>query len=269
MAVQFFPLSELSQNFFGTDTADNSFYYTVPIVGALEGIFNRFGYTAGGEAAFTQWQAAGQINPAFYKRRADHLRPGEQVRLVAINRASGYTGTLVTELKAAGTTDNPTEISFAIEDLILRPPNLKIWARRISRVEAGITQGEQRDQLIGNEGAGLSDDTYIGIYSEWLDADGRPLPTGLDEFGFTGRIAQVVAPNVLAPAGSGSNLSQFSIGPGQHLQVIRLPEAQVGNQHLYVQVVGEPSNRNPNFRPPDLGDFDLTQVQKIRGNLAW
>ena len=38
----------------------------------------------------------------------------------------------------------------------MRPPNLKIWAERISTVEQGMTQGEERHHVIGSEGAGLT-----------------------------------------------------------------------------------------------------------------
>ena len=244
-------LSEISQNFFGTDNEANSFYYTIQIVGALEGILNRFGYTHGGEEAFRQWQADGEMNPVFHERKADHLRAGEKVRIVAINRASGYTGSLVTEMKTASGGISQQEISFPLGDLILRPPQLKIWARRISKVEAGLTKDEERDQVIGSEGAGMADDSYIAIHTEWLDENGQQLPAELEDYGFTGRVAQVVSPNVLAPAGggfeSGDSLAQFKIKPGRQIQVVRLPERILGEQHLYVQVNGQPDNRNPDF----------------------
>ncbi|MCU7892439.1 MAG: hypothetical protein KZQ78_12835 [Candidatus Thiodiazotropha sp. (ex Ustalcina ferruginea)] len=246
--------SELSKNFVGVDEEKGTFYYTVRIMGAREGRLNPHGYTSrtrGGSNAFQQWQADGQMNPAFYEREADHLRPGEQVQLIAINRATGYIGTLTTALKQAGSSLNPHEISFPIDDLMMGPPNLKVWAERTSQVEHGLTRGDEPEQAIGHEGAGLSDDTLITVYTEWFDRDGRPLPEGLDEHGYTGRLAKVIAPNQLAAVGgsseSGNSLSNFEIKTGRQTQVIRLPEPILGKQHLYVQVSGEPSSRNPDF----------------------
>jgi RHS repeat-associated protein len=246
--------SEVSENFIGVNSDNGTFYYTIQVVGAQEGRLNIHGYTSnhrGGTEAFQQWQATAQMNPEFYERKADHLRPGELVQLIAINRSTGYIGTLITEVKQAGSGANPHEISFPIEDLMMRPPNLKIWAERTSVIEHGLTSGETREQAIGHEGAGLTDDTEITIYTEWFDHDGRALPEALDEHGYTGRLAKVVAANQLASAGggseSGSSLSQFEIKTGRQTQVIRLPERILGRQHLYVQVSGEPMSGAPNF----------------------
>ncbi|MCG7872835.1 MAG: GH-E family nuclease [Candidatus Thiodiazotropha lotti] len=246
--------SEVSENFIGVDSDNGTFYYTIQVVGAQEGRLNIHGYTSyqrGGSDAFQQWQATGQMNPDFYERKADHLRPGEAVQLIAINRATGYIGSLITEVKQAGSGANPHEISFPIQDLMMGPPNLKIWAERTSRIEHGLTRGQTLEQAIGHEGAGLTDDTEITIFTEWFNHDGTALPEGLDEHGYTGRLAKVVSPNQLASvggsSGSGSSLSQFEIKTGRQTQVIRLPERILGRQHLYVQVSGEPMSGNPDF----------------------
>ena len=126
------------------------------------------------------------------------------------------------------------------------PPNLKIWAERKSKIESGMTKGDEKKQLIGNEGAGLGSDISIAIYSDWRDADGSPLPEELADYGYTGRLAKIVAANQLAPVGANS-LSQFKIKPGQQVQVIQLPEKVLAKQHLYLQVAGQPENRNPDF----------------------
>jgi hypothetical protein len=258
--------SELTDIFLGVSSESGTFHYTIDIVGALEGIMNDFGYTTGGQ--YKQWQVSGQMNPKFYQRRADHLRPGEQVRIVAINRASGYTGSITTEMKAAGSGGSSAEISFPIEDIVLGPPNLKVWAERSSEVEFGLTKGETRDQAIGNEGAGLADDTLITIYTEWLDQDGRPLPEALADHGYTGRLAKVIAPNVLAAVAgttdSGNKLSQFAIKPGRQTQVIRLPEKVLGEQHLYVQVSGEPISQKPDFSTSGLAENGILQYRPDR-----
>ena len=255
--------SEVSDIFLGVSAESGTFHYTVDIVGALEGVMNDFGYTSGGQ--YEQWQVSGQMNPKFYQRRADHLRPGEQVRLIALNRATGYLGSLSTTLKAAGSGADNLEISFPIEDIVLGPPNLKIWAERTRKIEQGMTQGTVQEQAIGNEGAGLADDTLITLYSEWLDTDGSPLPEGLSDYGYTGRLAKVIAPNQLgAVAGtseSGNRLSQFAIKPGRQIQVIRLPETIEGAQHLYVQVSGEPISQQPDFSTSELLENGILQYR--------
>ena len=259
--------SELTDIFLGVSAESGTFHYTIDIVGTLEGIMNDFGYTTG--ANYQQWQISGQMNPKFYQRRADHLRPGERVRIVAINRASGYTGSITTEMKAAGSGGSSAEISFPIKDIILGPPNLKVWAERSSEVEFGLTKGEKREQAIGNEGAGMTDDTLITIYTEWLDQDGRPLPEALADHGYTGRLAKVIAPNTLAAVSgtvttSGSSLSQFAIKPGRQTQVIRLPENILGEQHFYVQVSGEPISQKPDFSTSGLAENATLQYRPDR-----
>ena len=213
-------------------------------------------YTASlGRSTFQDMQEGlGFIDERFYERReVDHIRQGENIRIMAINRATGYMGSVVKALEP-----NSTEtIAFVVRDIEMRPPNLKIWAERYSEVKHGLTKGDINDYMVGNEGAGLSDDQKIVIYTEFFDQDGYALPEEFAEYGFTGRIAQVVAPNQLAavsggfdecsPACDGNNLSQFTIKPGRQAQVVRLPEEVLGKQHLYIQVSGEPSTRNPDF----------------------
>ncbi|MCG7982336.1 MAG: hypothetical protein JAY90_06230 [Candidatus Thiodiazotropha lotti] len=256
--------SEVSKNFIGVDDEKGTFYYTIQVVGAREGRLNIHGYTSrwrSGPDGFQQWQAKGQMNPELYERKADHLRPGEPIQLIAINRATGYIGTLITEVQRAGTSNNPHEISFPIEDLMMEPPNLKIWAERTSKVEHGLTKGDEPEQAIGHEGAGLADDTEITIYTEWFDHDGKALPEEMDEHGYTGRLAKVVSPNQLAAVGgaseSGNSLSEFEIKTGRQTQVIRLPENILGKQHLYVQVSGEPMSGNPDFGSSGLHEGKL------------
>jgi hypothetical protein len=63
------------------------------------------------------------------------------------------------------------------------PPNQKVWAERNYDVEKGLTAGEDRTYTIGAEGAALTSDTTVTIYTEWLDEFGRPLSEelGLDD----------------------------------------------------------------------------------------
>ena len=191
-----------------------------------------------------QWQSAGGFKEEFQKRAANHLKAGETVRIIAINRPTGYIGSVKVELKSAVASGNL--LNFAEQRIELAPPNLKVWAERKNKIEKGMTKGEQKKQLIGNEGAGLGNDVSIAIYTDWRDRNDEPLPEELADYGYTGRMATLVAANQFLPVGANS-LSQFKIKPGQQVQVIRLPEQVLGKQHLYLQVAGQPENRNPDF----------------------
>ena len=236
----------------GTGVLEGEFFYNMLILGSTEGLLNLYGY-ASTVNEFEQWQESiGILDPKLHQRKADHLRAGEQVRLIAINRVTGYIGTLRTELKSASD-GSSHEISFAIDAIEMRPPNLKIWAKRFSGVDSGLTSGEIREHQIGNEGAGLDNDIQIEIYTEWFDHDGSPLPETLTEqYAYTGRFAQVVEGFKLDTVSYGveepaNSLSHFAIRPGRHIQVVRLPDPVAGKQHLYIQVSAEPATENPDF----------------------
>lgn len=233
---------ELYKNYSGVDDNSGSFRFTMHLRGEWEekykGTFD--------PDQFKTWQSAGGFAEEFQKKTANHLKAGETVRVIAINRPTGYIGTKRVVLQAwdSGFYAAPTE------QIQLSPPNLKIWAERTSRTEYGIRQGEENKQMIASEGAGLGSDTSIAIYTEWLDHDGTPLPEALRDYGYTGRLAIIVATNLLAPVGA-NDLSQFQIKPGQQIQVIHLPEILLAKQHLYVQVAGQPANRHPDFSTGD------------------
>lgn len=234
--------NELYKNLSGVDEQEGSFRYTIHLRGATENFYT-IGYERG-EAGFKKWQSAGGFKEEFQKRTANHLKAGETVRIIAINRPTGYMGSVRVPLQTATATGN--FLNFPGQRIELAPPNLKLWAERKSKIEQGMTKGEDRKQLIGSEGAGLGSDVSIAIYSDWRDQDGSPLPEELADYGYTGRLAKIVAENQLAPSGV-NNLSQFKIKPGQQVQVIQLPEKILAKQHLYLQVAGQPDNRNPDF----------------------
>ncbi|MDG9925147.1 MULTISPECIES: hypothetical protein [unclassified Pseudomonas] len=235
--------SELYKNYSGVDSETGSFRFTIHLRGEKEGIFSLWGIDQGGKE-FTKWQSAGGFKEEFQKRNANHLKPGEMVRIIAINRPTGYMGSLRYQLESADVSSG--YMGFTGQQIEMSPPNLKVWAERKNKIEQGATKGEEKKQLIGNEGAGLGSDISIAIYTDWLDVDGTPLPEELADYGYTGRLAKIVAANQLAPVGA-NNLSQFQIKPGQHVQVIQLPEKVLAKQHLYLQVAGQPTNRNPDF----------------------
>lgn len=237
--------SELYENFSGVDAEEGSFRYTIHLRGTKEGMYSAIGRYQG-DANFAKWQSAGGFKEEFHKRTANHLKAGEMVRIIAINRPTGYMGSVRVQLQSASEASSGGLLNFASQRIEMGPPNLKVWAERKNKIEQGMTRGEEKKQLIGNEGAGLGSDISIAIYTDWRDSDDSPLPEELADYGYTGRLAKIVAANQLAPVGA-NNLSQFQIKPGQQVQVIQLPEKVLAKQHLYVQVAGQPSNRNPDF----------------------
>jgi len=189
---------------------------------------------------FEDWQAATNINEELQGRRADHLRVGEQVKVIMINRATGYMGSAIGTF---GENLGSGLISFSPEPIVMRPPNLKIKTERTFDIESGLTAGEQREYIIGFEGSGLTSDKLVAITTEWVDWDGSPLPEDLP--GYTGRLAKVVEEHVLGPVSG--QIANFDIKPGKHIQLVHLPQADIDNSHYYIHVSGESLEGNPNF----------------------
>ena len=193
---------------------------------------------------FSQWQQNSNMAPEFQKLdAADQVRTGEQLQLYAINRVTGYIG-------SASFTLEPAQIATGRLDTVLPsmemlPPNLKIWAERTYEIEAGLTKGDQRRYLIGNEGVGEADDTYIQITVQWLDQDGSPLPAALSNYGYTGRLAYVSGSNTLADSAQ-TGQARFAIEPGTHVEVVRL-SGGIANQHYYLQVNAVPAAEFDDF----------------------
>ena len=260
--------------------ADGEFFYTLEMRGPREGIYSASylrrnpvdpvtGNPVGPQNAYRFWQQQSGVVEKFWDREADHLRPGERIRIIAINRVTGYMGTITTELKAHSTEDedgylrNALVIDYNVDDIIMRPPNLKIWAERSYTVEQGLTRGTQylpddmRDdsdpsqksaRTVGFEGAALGTDTAIVVYTEWLDHDGRALPEALGDYGYTARFAKIVAPNILDDAAVGdSAVAQFPVKPGKHTNVIRFSNPNSNREHLYIHVSGQPFTRQSEF----------------------
>ena len=194
-------------------------------------------------ANFSEWQAKGNIAPQFHSIDSDLVKPGETLLIYAINRVTGYMGyqRVLTDQLAGATLD--TQVS----PIVMYPPNLKVWAERKYTIEAGNNQGETPEYLIGYEGAGEADDTVIQIYTDWTAPDGTAIPTALQDYGYTGRIAYSSGEHTLADA-SQVGTARFKIEPGTHAQVIRLPgNGTAGNQHFYVQAFGVPYGEFQDF----------------------
>lgn len=239
---------------FGEHEALNGFYYTTLIRGGhVEGDF--------AYRRFDELQSRAGVNPELHERKADHLKPGDRIRIYAINRATGYMGSVETTVQGAG---DGGELTFPIDPILMGPPNLRIWAERSYDIKAGLTKGELReDQIIGFEGGSLSSDRYVAIYTQWLDHKGRPIPEALEGAGYTGRLAVLAGDKTLPSDAQG--VYQFDVNPGHNLQVIRLnQDTPLNNQHYYIHVSGEPGSGNPVFadtenkRVGDGPDFSST-----------
>lgn len=132
------------------------------------------------DAEFGQWQMDEGVvssSSTLYQRAADHLRPGEVVRIIAINRASGYLGAVTETPEASSAGGGDLDIAFDVRDIQMMPPNIKVWAERKRKSQLDMSDEAIQQNLIGNEGAGMSNDDFIVIYTEWLDQDGDPLPS--------------------------------------------------------------------------------------------
>lgn len=218
---------------------DGRFNYTVKLRGGLATELSYKTYQD-----FSQWQIDGHIQPKFQQRQADHLRAGELVEVYAINRVTGYMGVMPVRLKAA--TGGSLLLSFPIDELKMTRPNLKVWSTRKTRQELGLNQGQIDEYLIGNEGAGLTQDMFLALYTEWTNQDGSPIPAVLGDFGYTARLASLVDDQVLGEYNA-SSVSQFSVLPGIQLQALMLFRDNVDNQRFYVQVHAKPEAESPDF----------------------
>ncbi len=229
---------------------DEGLYYRLMLRGPRD---NYLDISAVRESAFTDWATYNQFTQPYRQRDADHLKSGEWVRLIAINRNTGYVGSQRMQLSDAS---QGGLLSFPVPPVVMRPPNLRVWAEREYEVEQGLTQGEERQYLVGAEGASLTSDAQVTVYTEWLDHDGRPLPEGLGaaegrQYGLTGRLAKVVAENTLAPATDGGvqggDLANFPIGPGLQKQVLHFKDNPSRPEHYYIHVSGTQFNEGPSF----------------------
>ena len=102
---------------------NNNFTYTLAIRSPEDmHSFKRLGHDN-----FVSWQASNKMSPALQSYKADFLRTGEQVRVVAINRPTGYIGTATTVLTSAS---DGGDLTVRVPPVVLTPPNLKVWATR-------------------------------------------------------------------------------------------------------------------------------------------
>ena len=213
--------------------------------------------TLGPAQEYASWAARSQLEPKFQVRSADLLSPGEEVRIIAINRSTGYIGTQRQVIYPGS-----AALNNIVNTIVMGPPNLRVWAEREYRVEKGITEGEEREYLIGQEGGATTSDSQIVIYTEWLDHDGSPLPSELGrntgkDLGLTGSLQKIIGPNKLGKPGG--SIHRFGIKPGLQTQVITLPNDVTDAGHFYVHVIGEPINEDCQT----CADFETTHPNPV------
>jgi len=188
------------------------------------------------------WTNAGIKQTLVNQNQANFLRKGEIVRIVAINRPTGYIGTVTAPMELGttnrGTSDGGTSLSVPLGEMKLYPPNLKIEAKRKSITQLGLTAGEVNEYLIGSEGAGTIDDEFIEITTDWRDQDGSPLPESLP--GYSALLAKIVSDrNINKDGACSSQLDNFEIRPGRKLQLLKLKTGcDLSKEHYYMYACG-------------------------------
>ncbi len=238
----------------------SGFAFNLTLPGPLDDLSDGLFTTS---AQISQFQAAIGFPPEMIGRKADFLRPGEEVKIIAINRPTGYIGSITT------TVHTPIDGSYTvkIDNLVMRPPNLKVSVERIYSVVAGSTKGEKKEYKIGFEGSALTSDTLVSIYTEWFDHKGLPLPGKLE--GYTGRLAKVTGVNSLV----GGSVNTFSIKPGSKLQVLKFKGDILGTEHFYIHVSGYPEWSNPGigagdgplaFRPKNYVPIKVPVLDEVK-----
>ncbi|MCP3965216.1 MAG: hypothetical protein GY718_02520, partial [Lentisphaerae bacterium] len=192
-----------------------------------------------------------------HRKNTDGLLTGGQVTAVVINRATGYIGTAVLTVKGTAGSGKGNFLDYYLGKIALRPPNLKIHTERTYDVREGLTEGKERENLIGFEGSGLTSDNMIAVKTVWSDHDNTALPDALP--GYTGRLAKVVMTGRLETDRSDAAL--FDISPGSHLQLLKV-EDDIIRAHFYVQVCGRPRHRNPVFASnPEYEEDDILKYR--------
>ncbi|PHR85821.1 MAG: hypothetical protein COA78_38790, partial [Blastopirellula sp.] len=239
---------------------------------------------------YAGWASATKLAEPFQANNADHIRVGERLKLVAINRATGYMGS------TTFTSRDPTkiingrinDINSAIDNIVMAPPRLRIWAERVHEIQQGrqVAGDTGRTNIIGNEGITLEDDLAVAIHTEWLDADGRPLPADMGDFGYTARLAKITQnPTPDVDALQQNTTHEFSIRPGRNLNVLQFNQQELTRHHYYVQVNPYPISEQNDFGQytydpthqnasnndeedihelPDIGSDDESQTHPLR-----
>jgi hypothetical protein len=241
------------------DKADH-FFYRLMLRGPMDNALN-IGGGIQRSGTWNEWATRYKLPEPYQKREADHLKSGEWIRLVLINRVTGYMATQRVQLNDASQNASGF-LSLPVNDMALMPPNLKIWAERKLELEQGVlskdAEENKRNYIVGQEGASLTSDPIIEVYTEWYDEEGRALPEELgkdkgEQYGLTGRLARVAGTDSLS-AVSGSDLANFPIQPGRHTQVLKIRDNLSTPEHFYVHVSGTQKDENPKFEDGNISE---------------
>lgn len=264
------------------DSRDNTFYWQTLIRGRAFPSGKGSLFADRTDADFQATNASMGFQSRYQDRQNNTPSPGEWMKVIAINRTTGYVGSRRFQLGMPGdhTGANAVDgvglygdLSQYIPQITLRPPRLKVWARRIAPPTGGLRQPgsvpeSERTFFIGHEGAATQNDKLVAIYTRWVDWDEdtgteTTLPEGLGinrgaDFGLTGRLAKL-SEGQLVPVNTGvtvngdatlqdaaqhpGQVAQFPIGPGEQMQILRLGSDLRVNEHYYINVFGKPVNR--------------------------
>ncbi|PID61948.1 MAG: hypothetical protein CSB44_05600 [Gammaproteobacteria bacterium] len=227
----------------GVDADDGIAFFELVIPGA--NARNSARYLLELERDYEAWQASLGVSEPF-RGEGNGLRVGEPLKVVLINRATGYIGTASSSIEATGRIG---DIAIALPDIELMPPNLKVRVERHYEVAEGLSSGEERHYLVGSESVALHSDQYVSIHTEWFDRDGSPLPAELP--GYTGRVADI------GVGGWFSRAETFEITPGRQIEVLRLANANatVNAIHQYIHVSGTAPHEQADFSSDPDGTF--------------
>jgi hypothetical protein len=227
-------------------------FFNVFLRGPLSSYYDTFGIFRGdSDNKFAPFQSKYMADEELHQVNADHLRPDEMVRVVVINRKTGYMGSVRIEY---GKLQFTKTLPDAVRNIVLRPPNLKVKVERGYKVEQGLTKGDDREYTVGYEGASMTSDNMLKVTTEWFDHDGTPLPVDLADYGFTGRLAKVTSDQTIGEQGE---IKHFSIKPGKQIQLLDFDLGK-NSEHFYVQVSGE-SIENADFAEPGDGEGPLSK----------
>ena len=214
--------------------ANGNFSYTIAIRSTEDTAAARRKWVNTG--SWQNWQALNKMNPELHAHKSDFIRNGEQLRIIAINRATGYIGSVITEL--TGPKDGG-DVTVPVAPIIMGPPNLKVWATREYQPLGAQSNADRNDYTISNEGAATTQDYLIQIHTKWLDANGFPLPDGLKGRGYTGRLVKVSTDPAASDNPYETKVNEFAINPGTELKVIRFGGGEESKYHYYLQVNGD------------------------------
>ena len=85
--------NELGKNrsYYGVE--DGAFMFQMMISGPSVNAFSLF-ESGSSSARFSNFQSNANMHPSLHQRESDHLKPGEAIRIILVNRKTGYLGSL-------------------------------------------------------------------------------------------------------------------------------------------------------------------------------